>query len=305
MSFNFNDIKVLHLETTTVCNAACPQCARENPSLYNDSIDRHSLSVKQISTLFPLEFYSNLSKVFACGDFGDPAASQETLPIFEFFRSVNSRIELGMNTNGGIQNTNWWQKLGSLFNQSQDYCVFSIDGLNDTNHLYRRNVKFNKVIENAKAFINAGGNAHWDMLVFEHNEHQIDECQNLAKELGFSWFRAKVSKRFRSFPVNNINPPKQFSAPVPDRSNKIKCHALNEKSLYITASGKIYPCCWIGGQVFTATNELKRMLASKDYKLLTDTWESDQPYLTCVKTCGVVNEDTSVFERQWVRNKEL
>ena len=28
--------------------------------------------------------------------------------------------------------------------------VFGIDGLEDTNHLYRRNVKFEKVIANAK-----------------------------------------------------------------------------------------------------------------------------------------------------------
>ena len=78
-------------------------------------------------------------------------------------------------------------------NGPKDYCVFSIDGLEDTNHLYRRNVKWEKVIENARSFITAGGKAHWDMLVFEHNKHQVDEAKSYANKLGFVWFRSKCA----------------------------------------------------------------------------------------------------------------
>ena len=49
--------------------------------------------------------------------------------------------------------------------------TFGIDGLQDTNHLYRISTNFDKIIKNAKAFIDAGGFAKWHMLVFEHNEH--------------------------------------------------------------------------------------------------------------------------------------
>jgi hypothetical protein len=44
--------------------------------------------------------------------------------------------------------------------------------LEDTNHLYRENVEWKKIMENARAFISAGGTAHWDMLIFDHNKHQ-------------------------------------------------------------------------------------------------------------------------------------
>ena len=39
---------------------------------------------------------------------------------------------------------------------------FSIDGLADTNPTYRVNANWDKVIENVKTFIKAGGPARWD-----------------------------------------------------------------------------------------------------------------------------------------------
>ena len=51
--------------------------------------------------------------------------------------------------------------------------IFSLDGLEDTNHIYRVGVQFKKVMENTQAFINAGASAHWDMLVFKHNKHHV------------------------------------------------------------------------------------------------------------------------------------
>ena len=59
-----------------------------------------------------------------------------------------------------------------------DKVIFAIDGLEDTNHLYRVNTNFNKIMENAKAFINAGGIARWDFIAFAHNEHQIEEAKH-------------------------------------------------------------------------------------------------------------------------------
>ena len=68
------------------------------------------------------------------------------------------------------------------------HVVFSIDGLEDTNHLYRRNVQWHKVMENAKSFIDAGGLARWRMIVFEHNAHQLKDAEQLSKAMGFGKF---------------------------------------------------------------------------------------------------------------------
>jgi MoaA/NifB/PqqE/SkfB family radical SAM enzyme len=137
----------------------------------------------------------SLDKMFMCGNYGDPAAGYYTIDIYNHFRNLNPEIKLGMNSNGAIQSTFWWHSLGQLLSCDSDYCVFSIDGLEDTNQVYRKNVSWEKLMNNARAFIAAGGRAHWDMLVYKHNQHQVDECEQLARDMGFKWFRAKVSQR--------------------------------------------------------------------------------------------------------------
>lgn len=291
MPFDSKDIRVLHLETTTVCNAACPQCARENPNKYNDEFCSN-LSVEQIKNLFDQDFIQQLDKVFACGIFGDPAAGSATIEIFEYFRSINPNITLGMNTNGSIQNTAWWSKLGKLFSNPKDYCVFSIDGLADTNHVYRVNTRFKKIIDNAQAFIQNGGHAQWDMLVFKHNEHQIDDARQLAKELGFTHFRSKVSKRFVTTPVVGLDPPDSFKLPNVNEPTNISCHADNEKSLYVAANGELFPCCWLGSYAFKRDSDIDARL--KDFNTLFE----PKPLEVCWNTCGTSGAKSS-FKNQW------
>ena len=54
--------------------------------------------------------------------------------------------------------------------------------------MYRRMTNFDKIMDNANAFISAGGNAHWKMIEFEHNKHQIEEARELARKMGFTHF---------------------------------------------------------------------------------------------------------------------
>jgi len=301
VGFN-QDIKVLHLEITTLCNANCPQCSRENSKLYNDAIHRSEITLSQCYDLFSIEFIQGLDKMFMCGDFGDPAAGKDTIEIFRYFRSINPDIVLGMNTNGSIGNKTWWKELASVLSNPFDYVVFSIDGLEDTNHIYRKGVHWNKLILNASTFISAGGSAHWDMLVFKHNEHQVEESKLKAKELGFTFFRSKVSKRFKTTPVNGLEEPVNFTLPNVDNINEVKCHALTDNSIYVSANGKILPCCWIGIYAFNSDEHLNDLLESKNWNKLKTSWKTN-PHSICLDTCGISNEKKTSFESQW--NKEI
>jgi MoaA/NifB/PqqE/SkfB family radical SAM enzyme len=280
--------KVLHLEPTDVCQAACPQCARETDQAF-DKKSRHHLTIDQILSSIDTNTIRNLDKMYMCGVYGDPAAGQHCIDIFKYFRQINPDIVLGMNTNGAINNTNWWINLASVLNKPKDYVVFSIDGLEDTNHIYRRNVQWNKLMENAQAFIGAGGLAHWDMLVFDHNEHQVDHCQQAAKDLGFYFFRAKVSRRHYTTPINFLKKPKNWQDPT-TVSGKIKCLALEEKGLYISARGVVHPCCWLG-TIDGATIDQFDHVQSQ--------WGID-PDSVCQQICGTSNAGSS-FTSQWQR----
>ena len=95
-------------------------------------------------------------------------------------------------SNGGLRKLETWKRAGELLQGSDNWFMwFSIDGLSDTNHLYRRNVKWDILMRNVKAFLSAKGNAYWDMLVFKHNQHQVENVKLLAKQLGFIGTRIK------------------------------------------------------------------------------------------------------------------
>lgn len=280
-----NNTKILHVEPTDACNAACPQCAREQDKSFNKS-DLHHLSIEQINNCINIDQIKNLDKMFMCGDYGDPAAGKHTLEIFKYFRSINPTITLGMNTNGGLRSVHWWSTLGKILTLPTDYVVFSIDGLQDTNHIYRKNVNWNIVIRNVQSFINSGGNAHWEMLVFEHNQHQVNQAMDIAKELGFKWFRTKVSRRFNAYPVEFLQPPTQWTLPKIEEG-VIKCHALNESSVYISAKGKVYPCCWLGVSNYTLDK----------FDIVKNSW-STTPNSTCSSVCTTHNTKNN-FTNQW------
>jgi MoaA/NifB/PqqE/SkfB family radical SAM enzyme len=277
--------KILHLEITDICQAACPQCAREYDSNFDPNI-KHSLTVDDIQRLVSVDTIQKLDKMFMCGNYGDPAAG-DAVEICNYFRQVNPDITLGMNTNGGLQSTRWWQSLGAIINRQKDYVVFSIDGLEDTNHLYRKNVVWDKVIKNAGAFIQAGGRAHWEMIVFEHNEHQVEQVEKLAKDLGFYILRYKVSRRHNLVPIAKIKPPKNYTEKI-ELSDTIRCQALEENSVYLSSQGTFHPCCWHGNRGGTQLDKFSELITS---------W-STTPNIVCRQTCSVVNNKTN-FSNQW------
>lgn len=280
-----DDIKVLHLELTTRCQASCPQCARMDPdSGYSQD---HDLSLKKVQELFSEDFVKQLDKMFACGNFGDPVAAKDCIAIFRWFRQVNPNITLGLNTNGGLRDTQFWMQLGELLRGELDYCVFSIDGMASSNDVYRRGVMWHRVILNAETFIKNGGRAHWDMLVFKHNEHHVEHCREHARKLGFVRFRTKVSSRFEERPVAFLEPPKGYQPITHD--GPISCHAKQERSIYVAATGDILPCCFIGSEVFRMDQRLQ-YLCQHPHEL-EQSWTQDA-HAVCKKFCATTNDQT-------------
>lgn len=289
----FNDIKVLHLEPTSRCNAACPQCARflSDGVTLDPNLVQKDLTLATIKEKLPESFVKQLDKMFMCGIYGDPAAAKDTIEIFRWFREINPNITLGMNTNGSLKTKKFWEELGEILNRETDYCVFSLDGLEDTNHIYRRNTVWPKIIENVTSFISTGGRAHWDMLIFKHNQHQVTQAQELAKELGFVIFRSKVSKRFLTKPIEGLDPPDIAVEHI--QSDQIDCYALNESSIYMDYQGLFYPCCWLGGKNLAEAKISDINQFEKIEQIYYTT-----PFEVCKRTCSKKDNKTR-FTNQW------
>ena len=256
--YKFNDIKAIHLEVTSKCQAKCPMCSRNlQGGQVNPMIELDEITLEQFKNWFPVEFVTQLDSLYMCGNLGDPVIAKDTLEIYQYLRTSNPNISLRMHTNGSARNTRWWKELANL----KVGVIFGIDGLGDTHSIYRINTDWNKIIENAKAFIAEGGWARWDMIVFKHNEHQVDECRQLSSEIGFAEFTVKHTSRFRDGQLNvlddqgktiNILYPTTLSHSMIDKVKKAKedvlptihCKVQQGSQIYVSATGTVTPCCW-------------------------------------------------------------
>lgn len=196
--FNYDELSQLHIELTNACNAGCPMCTRFhlNSTYHRPDLTIDQITLEKFKKYFPPEVLQKLEIILFCGVHGDPGMARDLYEICEYIVESNPEVAVRMNTNGGMRAPDFWYKLGKLFaSQRKDHwrwmTTFSIDGLEDTNHLYRRNVKWDKLMANVKAYLDAGGVAEWDYLIFKHNEHQIDEAKRLSEELGFRDFYPK------------------------------------------------------------------------------------------------------------------
>jgi sulfatase maturation enzyme AslB (radical SAM superfamily) len=174
-----------------------------------------------------------------------------------------------MHTNGSARPAEWWESLARVVTA----CRFSIDGLSDTNHIYRRGTDWAHIMQSVEAFRRAGGTAEWDFLVFRHNEHQVEHARTLSRKLGFTRFNVKKSNRFfrgaasedaaldagpRQIVELPANPAYRNGAlsvlqeMVRARSfteylntTAIDCKAAASRGIYVSAEGLVFPCCWM------------------------------------------------------------
>ena len=261
------DIRRIHVELTTRCNARCPMCMRNYRGVdYNSGYPDTELSLEQFKHIVPPEFLAQLTHVSFNGNLGDFSLARDALEIVQYV--VDHNVSVTINTNGSLRPTAWWHKLAHPAVE----VGFAIDGLADTHALYRQDTNWNRVIENAQSFISAGGRAVWRFVPFDHNQHQEQACRELAKEMGFKRFEniydgrdtGPVYSRTGEFshwlgqPQPEAPPisvmleshitwfkvDMQFVKDTPELN--LGCVHKRHKEIYIAADGSVYPCCYLG-----------------------------------------------------------
>jgi MoaA/NifB/PqqE/SkfB family radical SAM enzyme len=254
----------------------------QNGGEINSHINLSELTLDDCQTIFKPEFIKQLNTMFMCGNLGDPIIAKDSLEIFRYFRKHNPNMWLSMNTNAGARDELWWKELAEIFGH-MGTVIFSVDGLEDTNHIYRQGVSWNIVKRSMQSFISAGGRARWDFLVFAHNQHQVEQAEQLSKDWGFEKFIAKKTGRFitaKSIKKENhqaVNRKGELTAKIELPSSQyqnsvfkkqdiiidkygsmnayydsvpIRCKVKDEGSLFISAEGLALPCCWTAGRMY-------------------------------------------------------
>lgn len=285
-NYSYESISLLEIEISTYCNAACPQCPR---NVYGGKtvpdLPLINWSTDQFIDIIKKDFIQQLKVIYFCGTYGDPLMNSSLVEMCHYLKAVNPNIKIGIHTNGGAGKSETFQQLAKLVN----FIAFGIDGLDDTNHLYRRNTSWETILNNAQSYIDAGGYAVWDFIVFKHNQHQVETAKELSQKLGFKEFNIKKTGRFfnkahelinkvdvqdknNNF-LYSIEPPsinlykntgyelikvKNLSKYI--ASTKIDCYFMKNNMVYIGADGYVFPCGFLHDRLYGI--EVKR---SSDY----------------------------------------
>ena len=269
--FKFNQLEKIQVEITNRCQASCPMCPRNiHGGISNPLLKLNDWSFDDFKKIISYDVLTYLKEISFCGNFGDAMMNNDLISMCEYVSKTAPTVKIQVHTNGSARTTSWWTKLAQSLPKNHSV-VFALDGLADTQHLYRVGTDFNKIIENAKVFMAAGGTADWAYIRFKHNSHQVEKARHLAQNLGFSNFIVKDSRRFsRPFSVvdrkgeflYNLEQPED--TPIvfvgkdqveghqtwPD-ADKIHCQVLEEKSIYIDANYLVSPCCIVGAFMYS------------------------------------------------------
>ena len=268
---NIGNLNIINAELSNYCNSACPMCPRFDfdLNLITEITNNSHTSLEVIKNKIGSKVLANIKMFYSCGVLGDGAMNPECVDIYDYVKTAGAS-NTSLYTNGGARNTDFWKALA----QTKTHVVFAIDGLEGTNHLYRRNVKWDKLIDNVQAFISAGGKADWDFLVFKHNKHQIEQAEALSKKLGFKKFNKKDTTRWDDFDSDGnwiqresiqigdyalekverdteapgLGVTQKFKINDTFSTRKIDCWSYhnNKSEIYLAANGDVSPCCWLG-----------------------------------------------------------
>lgn len=251
-----NDIELFDIEITTDCNAACPQCARE---LFKDKLVKQHITLKQFQNAFTPNII-NGKTIELSGVWGDPVKHPECLEILEYIVKNNCKVYI--DTNGGYQTAEWWSRLGKVANTYNNRLQirWSIDGHKETNHIYRRNTKFDIIIRNMNSYLESANAPKdhniWSFILFEHNLHELEIARQHAKKVGLR-FQTRQSHRSpvkitnqKNSELSNIEPVVHDVVPgIQEVENFKNCRLYHGKQIFVGSDYKVWPCCFIWDEV--------------------------------------------------------
>jgi hypothetical protein len=234
MSTDLKRFDLVGVCCTTRCIGKCFSCSH---NAYD--IGKIDLDLDVLIPLLPNTNYLSLN-----GIWGDAIFNPKVLK-FAAECENHEYLNWEIATNGGAKDDSFWAELGG----TKVKIIFGIDGLEDTHHMYR-GTDFNKVIHNMSVFIENGGNAEWQFIIFNYNQHQIEQASLMGKKLGCS--------RFFTIRANEYDDIHQKPTTIDSRNEVLECGELFHKeihcywkfrhgkefnSIFVNVFGNVFPCC--------------------------------------------------------------
>ena len=232
----------LQIETTTRCTLKCPACSRTWwAEALGEKVPIHDINIDQLHNFLDCETGKQIEFLDLRGDWGDCIYYPKLFDFIDKFRSEKKFI---ICTNGSRQTERFWHNLSSRLIE-KDTVEFSIDGLEENNHLYRRNSEWKSLMLALDIIGKSRAKMLWRTRVFSFNENMLDKIEKFANEKGAT-FQYDFTHRFGSDSLK----PKSKSVDndlVYDPKRSVKkiiprCRVMENAS--ISAYNMFMPCGW-------------------------------------------------------------
>lgn len=270
--------KKIQFELSNLCNALCLGCVRTDNSNFNEPKsfikEKKMVTVETFRKIISSPVMSSVEALEFCGTIDEPLMHPDFFKILETARDLNPRYRIIIHTNASLRSIDDWRRLAYFLKKFRNHRVqFSIDGIGEEHEFYRQNTNFKKIIENAKSFIEAGGIAVWQFLVFPWNRHQLDQAKQMSEDLKFHEFVSRIDRSgVSTLSVDDIKTIKiqnkkskdygldldtLIGSYIPIENYSITCRYKDEKMYFINYDSRLWPCCFISNG-FLSNNRFQR-----------------------------------------------
>lgn len=231
-----------HLELTRRCPLACPACIRTIEFDSKVINPKQDINIENLKNFFQPQVLPDIKYICMQGNLGDPIYHPQFHDISEYFFAAQ---DLAVVTNG-MHNELFWARVLETW-PSSSRITLSIDGLEKTNHVYRVNSKWNQ-IESLFELISKQKHKckiEWKYIVFEHNYHEVEQAEKIAKDIGIDIFRIQKTRKLDpSLDIKEYINTDWFKNTDIEYEDSLSPFCYTGDMHYIDAFGNYYPCCW-------------------------------------------------------------
>ncbi len=271
MYYEKENVTFLEVEMTSHCNSHCGACHRNidgghrRPDL---KLENMTFDVwEKIIRPENLEYIQILN---LDGNVGDASLHPHLIEMLDMLYEQKPEVEVRISTNGGARSPEFWSSLAQCLQKFKTHVLtFSVDGLEYTNDIYRRGVRWKRLVENIKQFNQAGGYSRWRCIVFDHNKNQIEEIEQKAEEVGCSSFVTFRNRKpeiyqtaFKNYSEVKITSPSlndfetyykkstifktqpHLRGQIHTQHPQFECPFAAEGKIAVDQKGYIWPCCF-------------------------------------------------------------
>jgi len=237
---------VIQIETTSRCTLKCPACSRTTLAKYSKKpMTHYDVDPDILFNFLDCQAGNKIKILDLCGDYGDSIYYPRLFELIEKFRS---KVSFTIRTNGSYQTENFWKKLCSVLGKD-DIIIFGIDGLKDTNHLYRVNSDWESIMMAVDIVAASDVKLVWETNVFSFNYNRLEEIKSFAETKG-ALFTASKTHRFGDKklipPQNYVDVESLFRSKYKTVENlTIDPDCVNLYRNTICAQHYFYPCGFI------------------------------------------------------------